>query len=187
MNPKKYFVAGEKLLAFNAKCCTSTMVREIIRAHYPDIETIITSANYPEGKNADNTQHHRWVPARINPDRPVVQVVRDPVERFASAMAQLRLNDVDGVIDELKSEAGEITFNNRLLAANVHFLPQSRFDGQITYYRHDNADDAAAALGLTVPLPVMNESKTKPSISDEQAGLIREWYADDQSLFDSLT
>lgn len=187
MNPKKYFVAGEKLLAFNAKCCTSTMVREIIRSYYPDIEAIITQADYPEGKTADNTQHHRWVPARINPDRPVVQIVRDPVDRFASAMAQLHLTDVDGVINELRSEAGAITFNNRLLAANVHFLPQARFDGDISYFRHDNADAAAAALGLNVPLPVMNESKTKPSISEAQAALIKEWYADDQALWDSIT
>lgn len=183
---KKYFVAGDKLLAFNAKCCTSSLVREIIRTYYPDIEQMIQGASYPDGKNAENTRHHQWVPARVNADRPVVQVVRDPVERFRSSMAELGLNDVDATLEELRTEAGDYGRGTRgnVLAANVHFLPQVRFDGDITFYK--NADDAAAALGLRTPLPVINESGTKPTLTEQQASSVRAWYAEDVALWESL-
>ena len=183
---KKYFVAGDKLLAFNAKCCTSSLVREIIRTFYPDIEQFIQAAAYPEGKDAENTRHHRWIPARVNPDRPVVQVVRDPVERFRSSMAELGLDDVDATLEELRTEAGEYGLGPRgnLLVGNIHFLPQARFDGDITYYT--NADDAAAALGLQTPLPVINESGTKPTLTEQQASAVRAWYAKDVELWESM-
>lgn len=186
---KKYFVAGDKLLGWNAKCCSSGLIREIIRSYYPEIESLITTAAYPEGKNAENSQHHRHVPARINPDRPVVVVVRDPVDRFRSAMAQVGLSDVDAVLEELESEQGSVGVGplGRLLAGNVHFAPQTRFDGQITYYRVDQIAEAAAALGIDTPQHINEAAEgTKPELTPAQEQAVREWYADDVALWESL-
>lgn len=186
---KKYFIAGPKLLAWNAKCCSSGLVREVIRTYYPEIEAMIVSASYPEGKSADNSQHHRHVPCRINPDRPVVVVVRDPVERFRSAMAQLGLTDVDAVLHELASEEGDIGAGvlGQRLAGNVHFLPQTRFSGDVTYYRMDQLSDAAADLGIATPAH-LNEADpgTKPDLTPEQEVAVRAWYAEDVALWESL-
>ena len=188
----KYIVAGDKLLAFNAKCCTSSFIREIVRTYYPDIEQLISTAAYPEGKSADNTQHHNFVTYRVNPDRPVVLLVRDPVERFRSAMAQhnLTAEDVDGVLDELRDETTNYVQRLRgpKLAANVHFLPQDRFAGDVSYFRApDQIAEAAAALGIAVP-GVINESEagSKPDLTAEQIDRVRSWYADDVALWESL-
>jgi hypothetical protein len=186
---KKYFIAGPKLFAFNAKCCTSSFLREIIKTYHPQIEEMISSAAYPEGKTADNSQHHRWVPARVNPDRPVVQLVRDPVERFRSAMAQAGLKNVGATLQELASEEGDYgTFAGRTLAANVHFLPQTRFTGDIAYFRApDQVEEAASALGIAVPA-MTNESEpgTKPYLSDAEIEQVKAWYADDVALWLSI-
>jgi len=183
---KKYFVAGDKLLAFNAKCCTTSLCREIIRTYYPEIESTIQSAHYPEGVTVETARHHMWIPQRINADRPVVVLLRDPVERFRSAMHETGLLDADAVLAELASESGNYGRGpvGRLLAANIHFLPQTRFSGEVTYYT--NPDDAAAALGLAVPLPMLNESGEKPTLTSSQEQAVREWYAEDQALWDSL-
>jgi len=184
---RKYFIAGDKLLGFNAKCCTTALCREIIRTYYPDLEEFIQAASYPEGVTVDTARHHRWVPQRINPDRPVVVLLRDPAERFRSAMAEVGLDDVDAVLAELAAESGDYGRGpaGRLLAANVHFLPQTRFEGDITYYTEP--DEAAAALGVQVPLPTANESSQKPTLTPSQEHAVREWYANDQTLWDSLT
>lgn len=182
----RYFIAGDKLLAFNPKCGSSALCREIIRSHYPDIEKTLAEAHYPEGKGPDTLQTHRFVPARVNPDRPVVQVVREPVDRFRSAMSQTRMTDVDLVLRELRSE--ETVFGGvGVIAANVHFLPQSRFTGDITYYRFsDQLDEAAADLGLRTPLPRIHVSAEKPDLTPAQEQSVREWYAADVALWESL-
>lgn len=185
---RDYFIAGDKLLAFNAKCCTTALVREIIRTYHPEAEDIISSASYPEGVTVETAQHHRWCPARINPDRPVIVVVRDPVERFRSAMAQVGLTDADAILQEFVSEAGEVVGRNgRKISGNIHFLKQTRFEGDITYYPMTKVDDAAAALGLATPLPIMNEHPDKPVLTAAQEQAVREWYAEDQALWESLT
>lgn len=184
---RDYFIAGEKLLAFNAKCCTSSLVREIIRTYHPEAEEIIANAVYPDGITVDTAQHHRWCPARINPDRPVIVVLRDPVERFRSAMAQTGLTDADAILQEFADEAGIVRGRDgRKISLNVHFLRQTRFEGDITYYKMDNVDAAAAALGLQTPLPHANEAVEKPTLTADQEAAVRAWYAEDQALWDSL-
>lgn len=184
---RKYFIAGDKLLAFNAKCCTTSLVRQVIKTYHPEAEEIISNASYPEGITVDTAQHHRWCPARINPDRPVIVVIRDPVERFRSAMAQVGLTDADAILQEFQDEAGNVTGRNGVkISGNIHFLKQTRFEGDITYYRMDNVNAAAAALGLETPLPHANEAAEKPTLTAEQEAAVRAWYAEDQALWDSL-
>lgn len=184
---KNYFIAGDHLLAFNAKCCTSSLVREIIRTYHPESEAIITAAHYPEGMSVETAQHHRWCPARINPDRPVIVVVRDPVERFRSAMAQVGLADADAILQELVDEAGNVVGRNQMpISGNIHFFKQDRFEGDITYYPVTQVDEAAAALGLATPLPVINEAGEKPTLTAAQEQAVRDWYAEDQALWEAL-
>ena len=191
----KYFIAGEKLLAFNAKCATSSFCWGIIKKYYPDIlNMLVNETAYPAGKTAANSMHHRWVPKRHNPSLPVALVVREPVSRFLSAAAFMRINQnytVDQIIDELYSEAGNVNVGqSRNLAANIHMLPQTRFyDAQdITYFRFsDQIDEAAAWLGLDTPLEIINEgSVEKPTLNASQVEKIQNYYAKDLELWRSL-
>ena len=122
---QRYFICGDKLMALNAKVGTSTFARAIIKKYYPDIDLDITSAHYPEGENADTKQWQMKVPYRNNPDRPVVCLIREPVDRFCSAMAQIGLDDVDAAITELLTEAGLYGYRQGVkLVENVHFVKQ---------------------------------------------------------------
>ena len=187
---QRYFICGDKLLALNAKVGTSSFARAIIKRYYPDIEKTITEAAYPEGKNADNQQFQLWIPYRSNPDRPVICLIRDPVERFRSAMAQVGLADVDAAIQELQNETGEYGKKGRIkLVDNVHFIPQSRIYGNpISYYRFpEDIEEVATILDLALPLPSINEaSNDKPILTLQQEAAVKDFYSEDLILWNSL-
>lgn len=179
-------------MALNPKVATSSFARAIIKRYHTGIDEVILTAKYPEGHNADNGQWQNMVPYRTNPDRPVICLVREPVTRFRSAMAQLGIDDVDAAIEELHTEAGAygVAPGTRVkLVDNVHFRPQTQFTGDpITYFKFpDQVDVAATALGLPLPLPVINDSNgVKPTLTPEQEAAVREFYAADVALWDSL-
>lgn len=194
----KYLIAGDKLFALNLKVATSSLARAIISRYYPELELRITSAHYPAGLNANNQSWQNIVPYRATPDRPVVCLVRDPVERFRSAMAQLKLTDVDAALEELQTEAGVYGAVRsghgdvvRKLVENPHFTPQTLFTGNpITHFKFpDQLAQAAAALDLPFPLPVINDADPglKPVLTETQAAAVRNFYAADVALWESLS
>ena len=190
----RYLKCGDKLFALNPKVATSSFARAIIARWHPDVERIITTASYPEGHSADTGQWQLMVPYRTRPMGEVVCLVRDPVERFRSAMVQARLSNVDATLDELENEAGSHpeyapARGRVLLSEDVHFSPQSRFTGTpIRHFRFpDQIDEAAAALGLAVPLPQINAgAQAKPVLTEEQAQRVRDFYSDDVALWLSV-
>lgn len=188
---QRYFICGDKLMVLNAKVGTSTFARAIIKKYYPEIDETILSVHYPNGENADTRQWQMMVPYRINPDRPVVCLIRDPVDRFRSAMAQVGLTDVDAAISELNTEAGLYGRRNMgKLVENVHFVKQSTIKGSPIYYFRfpDQVDEAAAVLGLDLPLVIINENTRgdKPDVTEAQAEAIRQFYTEDYNLWSSL-
>lgn len=190
----RYLKCGDKLFALNPKCATSSFARAIIARWHPDLEQLISTAAYPEGQSADTGQWQLMIPYRTRPAGEVICVVRDPVDRFRSAMAQVGISDVDTTLAELIHETGNHpeyrpVRGRRLLSEDAHFRPQSRFAGEpIRYFRFpDQLDAAAEALGLSLPLPAINEgSNGKPTLAPEQEARIREIYADDVALWNSI-
>lgn len=191
----RYLKCGEKLFALNPKVGSSSFARAIISRWHPDIEALITTAAYPEGKSADTGQWQLLVPYRTRPEAEVVCLVRDPVERFRSAMAQTGLTLVDETLDELVNETGlhpeyRPVRGRRLLSEDVHFRAQSVYSGNpIRHFRFpDQIDEAAAALDLALPLPTINDGTgDKPSLTAEQEQRVREYYAADESLWASVS
>lgn len=178
---RPYFVAGERLLGFNAKAGSSSLVREIIRRYYPEHEVSL--------RFDGNVRHHGLVQKLALPDRPVVVVVRDPVDRFSSAMQQTGLGDVDAVIRELNECSGlvESRESGGLLAEDVHFLPQTRFTGEIRYFPIHRIDAAAAELGVRRPLRLnASDHDRRPKITPEQADAVRHYYQKDNELWEQL-
>ena len=189
----RYLRCGDKLFALNAKCGSSSVARAIISRWHPTIEQTITTAAYPAGQSADTNQWQFSIPYRTRPVGEVICLVRDPVERFRSAMAQTKLTLVDETLEELANESGVHpeyeSVRGKLLSENFHFLPQSLFSGNpIRHYRFpDQIELAAAALDLALPLPIINETTgAKPQLTPEQEQRVREYYADDVALWDSL-
>ena len=90
-----YYQTPNYSVALNAKVGSSSMARAIIREFQPKEDWLIRTAAFPAGFTADDRQWH-WIAKGVRvPDRPVVLLVRDPVDRFISAMQQLGLKKAD--------------------------------------------------------------------------------------------
>ena len=120
-----YFITPNYSVAFNAKVASSTLARSIIAAFYPEQEALIQTAAYPEGKGPDTNQVQWLCPKEKEPSRPVVLVIREPINRFRTAMAQINQTDVDVCLTALE-EDGEIQFSlrRRPLRKDPHFFHQ---------------------------------------------------------------
>jgi len=97
-------------------------------------------------------------------------VIRNPVERFRSMCAH----------------RPERTLEEHLDAPIYGPLPQGTFD---RYFRfEDQLDDAAEWLGLPMPLPQEDatDEAAKPVLTPEQEARVREIYAADIALWESL-
>ena len=97
-------------------------------------------------------------------------VVRNPIERFRSAVAK----------------HSERTLEEHLNSPVYRPLPKGNF---VKYFRFEDQLDAAAEwLGLPTPLPHEDASDPalKPDLTPEQEARVREMFADDIILWESL-
>lgn len=195
----KYFVLPTCYIAFNAKVGSSSLARAIIRDFYPEIEAQLQRAAFPVGKNPDNTQWQGQCPATDAPDKQVLVLIREPIARFRSAIAQFNNVDVDLVLAAMGTNGtvDHSTVNNRISklnpGQNIHFSHQNSLlqvkDVIVKLYKFpDHLDNLAAEAGLTLPLPIINEAKReKPTLTQEQESRILSYYAKDKEIFDSIT
>ena len=188
-----YFICGKKLLAFNPKCATSTFSWAILRQFYPDIVHDLTEkTQWANGGTVETQMLHRWVPKRFSSyGFKVAQIVREPVERFRSAVAFMNLiercGSIEDILDDLINEHGQLDNLRGTVAGNFHFRPQTRFRGDITYFRMDQLQECADFLGIEVPLKTINITKNeKPILTKKQEDLIRDYYSNDVALWETI-
>jgi len=176
-----YVKAGDKFLALNFKAASSSLIRSISTEFYPELEdTLQNNTSYPEGVTSAGMRLHAFLDKTETPEGTTVLVVRDPVERFRSACAETFTTDVDALL--AKIESGERYANP--------FWPTSRLlKGTVQLYRFESdLDDAATALGLTLPLPDIDGGNgEKPDLTPDQLTRVQSIYADDIALFESIT
>lgn len=184
-----YFITPLYSVAFNAKVASSTLSRAIVSTFYPEQESLIQNAVYPIGKGPDNTQVHWLCLREEKPSKPIVLVIRDPISRFRSAMAQTGLSDVNVVLDAIEQDK-EIKFRKvyRKIRTDVHFKQQFTFaQPSAKVFKLEDLDSAATYIGLTLPLPTINEaSEEKPILTPEQEARVIAYYSEDQSLYEAV-
>jgi hypothetical protein len=183
-----YFITPNHSVAFNAKVASSTLARAIIAAFHPDNEQMIQNAAYPDHLGPDNVRWHSVCPKEREPSKPVVLIVREPVARFRTAMAQVGLTDVDAALTALEQD-GSVQFprRQRKLREDVHFRHQHELLQGGTAFRLEDLEDAATFIGLSLPLPTINEAgRPKPDLTPEQEARVRAYYAEDVALYASL-
>ena len=94
---------------------------------------------------------------------------------------------IESVLNDLIHETGELEGIRGTIAANIHFKRQSRFSGDITYFRMDQLQECADFLGIKVPLGTVNKTKhEKPVLTSEQEDLVRDFYSEDVALWESI-
>lgn len=101
-----YYNTPNYSVALNAKVASSTMARLIIKHFYPKEHKKIIYAKFPNGITENQKQWHWMCPGSTQPDKPIVLLVRDPVDRFLTACQQIAIKhtDIDKAIDSLLND-----------------------------------------------------------------------------------
>jgi hypothetical protein len=101
-----YYTTPNYSVALNAKVGSSTMARLIIKEFYPKEHQKIVYARFPNGITETQKQWHWMCPGSTTPDKPIVLMVRNPVDRFITACQQINIKfeDVDKAIDSLLND-----------------------------------------------------------------------------------
>jgi len=102
-----YYTTPNYSVALNAKVGSSTMARLIIKQFYPKQHQKIVYARFPNGITETQKQWHWMCPGSTTPDKPIVLMVRNPVDRFITACQQINIKfeDVDKAIDSLLNDS----------------------------------------------------------------------------------
>jgi hypothetical protein len=98
-----YYSTPDYSVALNAKVGSSTMARLIIKQFYPKEHQKINYARFPNGITENQKQWHWMCPGSKTPDKPIVLMVRNPIDRFLTACQQINIKpeDIDKAIDSL--------------------------------------------------------------------------------------
>ena len=196
-----YFICNDKyLLAFVAKTASNSFAEAVLKRHYPERYSHINKVRLA----ADGKFYHNLVPKKWHADRPVIQIFRDPVDRFRSAVSflhYLKACSVQEVIDDLVNETNVVAKKAKKLDLtqfiapvyrNIHFRKQDQYIGMaqdIIYFRfNDQLKDAAKLLDVEKELHNNNPSnKTeKPTLTKSQIAQIQDFYAMDMQKWESL-
>jgi hypothetical protein len=102
-----YYTTPNYSVALNAKVGSSTMARLIIKQFYPKEHKKINYARFPNGITENQKQWHWMCPGSPIPDKPIVLMVRNPIDRFITACQQINIKfeDVDKAIDSLLNDS----------------------------------------------------------------------------------
>lgn len=192
-----YFVTPNYSIGLNTKVGSSSLSLAVIKAYQPDRWSMIENGAYPPGRGPEDFRFHPLAKKELTASKPVLLLVRDPIERFLSACAQVGINNdnLNAALDSLESGEPMAGRNgpraNQSIKDNEHFTFQYMLQYGETYlYKFpDHLDALATKAGLSLPLPVINEAslRPKPTLLQAQELRVREYYARDIVLFDSIT
>lgn len=125
------------------------------------------------------------------PFKPIILIVRDPINRFLSAMVHLNLANVELCVNSLKNhEFVEFKKNKkRRLIEDVHFQHQhEKIFGETHLFKfQEHFDDVLHLLEIEETIPHLNKAKKeKPILTKEQEAFLLEYYKEDLKLFESI-
>lgn len=116
-------------------------------------------------------------PTTETPTGTILLLVRDPIDKFLSAVAGAEIN-ADDAIDNL----------DKGLGSNIHFDEQSKFASVATniYKYPEELPAFCKAAGLPFPLPFVNETTVdKAVLTPAQLIKLQQHYSTDEVLFAS--
>lgn len=124
------------------------------------------------------------------PFKPVILLVRDPIERFLSAMVHVGLTDVDECLDSLIYGKRILLFYKlRRVCEDYHFCKQSAlvFGETHVFKSPNNLREAADLIGITAELVHLNKAKgPKPNLNSVQLDRLKKYYLEDIEFYNSI-
>lgn len=168
----RYFVAPTHCLAANHRAGTTALAKVVVTTFYPELLAGVNDALPAAERFNDPHVYKALCPTTEEPERQVLVLVREPVERFLSMLSLLGMGVGEALADEE-------------LMAGDHFAPQAAFECDKAFRFPDQIAEFCAEAGLP-GLELVNEGGPKPEITDAERGLVEARYADDVKLYRSL-
>ncbi|MDE2233603.1 MAG: hypothetical protein KGJ90_05900 [Patescibacteria group bacterium] len=160
----RYFVTPTHNILINPESGSNSTAMAIVQSFYPE--------RIPQEIEAD--WHWRsLVEVTHNPDKPVLMLMRDPIEKFKAVISMFGL-DVDYVIDNLGKEIPDID--------EMYFAPQTDYiNTQMSIFKFpDQIAEFCKEAGFSVPFPMLKVSnKEKPELSGSQLSKLEQFYKAD--------
>lgn len=186
-----YIDLPEYCFAYNGKAGISSFARAIIAKYFPEHEPQVKRLLEENIENHHRHLYFLMVKKIITANKPVVLLVRNPVDRFLSAMNQIHFEDIDAALNALEDKTTlKIPVNSKplYLYQDVHFRKQ------ISYLSHENILfrfpdhilEAAEFLELGNIMKLNSSRKPKLKLSEVQLARVKAFYEKDSQLFESI-
>lgn len=182
-----YYDTPNYCVALNPKTGCTSFAKAIIKSFYPDI--------YNEIKDSFDEYGHGQgyivrCPILQKPDKPVVCLIRNPVDRFCSAVNQTKIN-LEEALDALKNNTTchFPTFSKpQNIRTNIHFIEQNKWlSGDCHLFKfQDHMNEMAEFIGINHSMPHLNQSNKKIMLNDDQIDFINSYYKDDVFIFSQI-
>lgn len=162
----QYFKGKDHCFATNSKVMKQAICYGIVKKDWPE--------KLEELQDPHFLTYYTMIEQTDAPEKPVLMLMRDPVERFLSACA-MNNTTVDDAIAVMQE--GHPLFDKQ----SDYVTPDT------TIFRYpDQIKEFCDAAGFA-PLPVLNQSEyPKPKLTKKQKAAVEAYYADDISLWESL-
>jgi hypothetical protein len=169
-----YYLTPNHAVAINKKVASSALAKGILETFYPHVyQGILNQFNGKPGFN----EWQRFCPKSHLPHLPIVMIIRNPVDRFCTAVQQVKTT-VEEALNGLEI--------NGIWSQNEHFIHQFPLieNKDFTLFRFEDINKAADHLGIKLTL--LNKARReKPILSVEQENRVRQYYIKDVELYNS--
>lgn len=186
-----YIDLPDYCFAYNAKAGISSFARAIIRKYYSENEQYVSNLL---SENIENHYKHFYFALVKKVEfahKPVVLLVRDPVDRLLSAMCYVGIKDIDLTLNALENKEPIDTSTSSkpiVLYKDIHFRHQA------TYLSHDNylfkfpehIEEASKFIAVDDIMHLNKSRDAKPAINDDHKDRILRYFKRDAILFNSI-
>lgn len=181
-----YYETPDYCVAHNPKVGCTSFAKAIVDTYYPDISKTILDTS-PQFCGA---KYIIYCPKTSNPLKQVVCLIRNPLERFASAVRQTDIS-IDAAIDCLLNDKEyhfPVHSKPKKLREDGHFREQSKLvtKDTILFRFPEEIDAMAKFIGIKGQMPHLNQSNKKISLTKDQLDFIQFYYYDDIKLFEQI-
>jgi hypothetical protein len=182
-----YYDTPNYCVAFNPKTGCTSFAKAIILSFYPDIYNQIKDS-FDEYKYGQG--YIVRCPILQNPEKPIVCLVRNPIDRFCSAVNQTKIS-LEEAIDSLMHDK-KCNFPNfskpQQIRKNIHFIEQNKWLKQTCHLFKfpDHIDSMSEFIGIKGQMPHLNQSNKKIFLTKDQFDFIHFYYYDDIKLFEQI-
>ena len=183
-----YIDIPDYCIAYNAKVGCTSLSRAIITKYYPEHEEEV--ARFIDLHHAGPISFTKAKKLKYA-YKPVVLMVRHPVERFISATNQVGIEDIEIAISALEDKS---LYKLTHVSKPIYLYQDIHFKSQYSLLSHENhvfrfpehIKDVEQFLGLGC-MKVLNKSvKPKPPLNDSQIERILSHYKLDMDLYNII-